>query len=150
MKHDYNLEFLRYKIAQTGTALCSFHLSGFSNTSYIIHSTSVDDQGNICFSMIDSLAPTNNDDLKAFRLKLFFYKKGLGYHLNIEACASATYYIVDSGTADNSSTHNMLYVKAKILSAEYTETGKNSDLATGGILLSMKKKFLQITASIFM
>ena len=149
MKQDYNLEFLKYKIAQTNTALCNFHLSGFSNISYIIHTTSVDELGNICFNMIDSLPETNNDDLKAFTLKLFYYKKGLGYHLSIEASASATNYIVDNSSSNPGTSHNMLYVKAKILSAEYTES-KNQNLgSTGRVLFSAGKKLMKMAAGIF-
>jgi hypothetical protein len=148
MKQDHNLEFLRYKIAQTGTALCSFHLPDFSNISYIIHTTSVDDNGNICFSMVDSLPANTHSSLDGFQLKLFFFKKGLGYHLNIEAFATATSYIEQSQDSSDIS-HAMLYVKAKIISAVYSEGRKDMPAKNGGIIYSVRKRLTQMAAGLF-
>ena len=147
MKNDYNLEFLRNKIAQTGTALCSFHLPGFANSSYIIYTSKVDEDGNICFSLIDSLPATTKEDLQSFGVKLFFYKKGLGYHINIEAAASATHASDNTG-ANSNPTQNMLLVKAKILSAEYAE-GINEKPANLGFFYSFRKKAMQMAAGLF-
>ncbi|CAN5410650.1 hypothetical protein BH10BAC3_BH10BAC3_36590 [soil metagenome] len=147
MTTDYNLEFLRNKIAQTGSALCNFYLPGFANSSYIIHTSKVDEYGNICFSLIDNLPATTNEDLQSFGLKLFFYKKGLGYHLNIEASASAT-HSSDSEESSTGLVHDMLFVKAKILSAEYSE-GFKEKAAHPGFFYSFRKKVTQMAAGVF-
>ena len=147
MKNDYNLEFLRDKIAQTGTALCSFYLPGFANSSYIIHTSKVDEYGNICFSLIDTLPATTDEDLQSFGVKLFFYKKGLGYHINIEASASAT-HSSDSERTCIGPIQDMLFVKAKILSAEYAE-GIKEKAANHGFFYSFRKKVTQTAAGLF-
>ncbi len=146
MTLDYNLEFLRNKISQTGTALCSFHLPGFAKTSFIIHTNSVDNNGNISFILIDSFPAVTKADLQSFGIKLFFFRKGLGYHLNIEALATATPTPVKEATSSEES-KNMLCITAKILSAEYTE-GRDR-LVHPGFLYNVRKKISQVAAGIF-
>ncbi|MES2649768.1 MAG: hypothetical protein V4717_23015 [Bacteroidota bacterium] len=146
MTTDYNLEFLKNKISQTGSALCSFHLQGFTKNSYIIHTNSVDDNGNISFSLIDSFPAVTKADLQSFGIKLFFFRKGLGYHLNIEALATVTTTPVKEDMSCDDS-KNMLFITAKILSAEYTE-GRDR-LVHPGFLYNVRKKISQVAAGIF-
>jgi hypothetical protein len=147
MKTDYNLEFLKTKIEQTGTALCSLHLPGFTNTSYIIHTNSVDDEGNIRFSLIDSLPKTTMEDLTSFGIRLFYYKKGLGYYLNVEALASASHpKIGETGTEAD---ENMLTVKARIMSAEYNESLRSEKHNRKNLVQSFRKKVSQVAAGLF-
>jgi hypothetical protein len=147
MKTDYNLEFLKTKIEQTGTALCSLHLPGFTNTSYIIHTNSVDDEGNIRFSLIDSLPKTSKEDLISFGIRLFYYKKGLGYYLNVEALASATHPKV--GETGMEADENMLTVKARIMSAEYNESPRSEKHTRKNLIHSFRKKVSQAAAGLF-
>jgi hypothetical protein len=147
MKLDYNLEFLKTKIAQTGSALCSLHLPGIAKTSYIIHTNSVDENGNICFNLIDSFPAVTQEDLKSFGIRLFFFRKGLGYHLNIEAIATATHTPAKAASATSATDdNNVLYIKAKILSAEYTE-GRDRVMHPG-YLYNIRKKISQVAAGI--
>ena len=148
MKTGYNPEFLKTKIEQTGTALCTMHLPGFPNNSFIIHTTSVDEDGNIRFSLIDSLPKTTKEDLSSFGLRMFYYRKGLGYYLNLEALASASHHNLDenSGAQDT----DMLFVKAKILSAEYKEHSPHEIKSNPGIIQSLRKKLRQVAAGIFL
>ena len=146
MKSGYNLEFLKTKIEKTGTALCTMHLPGLSSNSFIIHTTSVDRDGIIKFRLIDSLPKTTKEDLSSFGLRLFYYKKGLGYYLNIEALATASH---NNPEKDNEEPdENWLFVKAKILSAEYRENFQSTDNHTG-FLHSLRKKINQVAAGIF-
>jgi hypothetical protein len=149
MKLDYNLEFLKNKIAETGSALCSLQLPGIAKTSYIIHTNSVDENGNICFSLIDSFPAVIKEDLQSFSIRLFFFRKGLGYHLNIEAIATATHTPTLAKIATPTSViddNHVLYIKAKILSAEYTE-GRDRVLHPN-YLYQIKKKISQVAAGI--
>ena len=147
MKMDHNLEFLKGKIEQTGTALCTMHLPGFSNLTIIIHSTSVDRFGNIKFSVIDSLPNTTKDDLSCFGLRMFFYKKGLGYYLNVEAIASASHTSLEENIEKNDD--HMLFIKARILSAEYKENPPTEKNRNTGFIQSLRKKLSHVAAGIF-
>ena len=147
MKTDYNLEFLKTKIQQTGTALCSFHLPGFDNTSYIIHTNSVDDEGYIRFSLIDSLPKTSNEDLSSFGIRLFYFKKGLGYYLNVEALASAIHPQLEETGKETD--ENVLTVKARILSAEYNESTRRELNKEKNLIHSFRKKISQVAAGLF-
>ena len=147
MKTDYNLEFLKTKIEQTGTALCSLHLPGLSNTSYIIHTNSVDEEGNISFSLIDSLPKSLKEDLSSFGIRLFYFKKDLGYYLNVEAQASAISQADQDNTKDEKD--NMLSVKARILSAEYNESSRSEKNNRKTFLNSFRKKISQVAAGLF-
>lgn len=147
MKTDYHLEFLRNKIEQTGTALCNLYLPGFTSTSYIIQTHSVDTEGNIRFSLIDSIPNTSRADLDSFPVRLFYYKKGLGYYLNVEAQASATHPA--SGDSEKTTDENMLTVKARILSAEYNECPRIGKNYSRNIFDSFRKKVSQVAAGIF-
>jgi hypothetical protein len=148
MKTDYNLEFLKTKIRQTGTALCSVHLPGFTNTSYIIHTNSVDDEGNISFSLIDSLPKTSAEDLTSFGVRLFYFKKGLGYHLNVEAQASAVH--PKTGETDKEEDDkNMLTIKARIMSAEYNENPRTGNNNRKNLIHTFRKKVSQAAAGLF-
>ena len=149
MKTDYNLEFLKTKIEQTGTALCSLHLPGLTNTSYIIHTNSVDDKGNISFSLIDSLPKSSKEDLDSFGISLFYFKKGLGYYLNVEAMATAA--PVQNGGKVNSDTENdnMLSIKARILAAEYNESSGSEKQKQKTFINSFRRKISQAAAGLF-
>ena len=147
MKNDYNLEFLRNKIEQAGTALCSLYLPGCTDTSYIIHTESVDEDGHINFNLVDSLPNIASQYLKSFGIKLLYYKKGLGFYLNIQAAATAIPVI----TNENSTVNKKLNVKPKILSAEYHEGVKDIKMQQQyhGFMHSFRKKISQVAAGIF-
>ena len=139
MKKDYNLNFLRTKIEETKAALCTMYNTGFS---YIIQTKSVDDNGCISFNLIDSL-PKNTYNLESFRIKLFYYKKSLGYYLNIDALANVL------NAAKYIEGNEPLKICAKILSAEYSDDYKQNDTGGHGILYSIKQKVRQIAAGLF-
>jgi hypothetical protein len=148
MKNDFNLAFLRNKIEETRTALCTFHHPAFPNQSYIIQSTGVDDDGCIAFNFLDSLSTISRFDLKSFAVKFLYYKKGLGYYLNIEALANIImpYNIPDGERIFLNTEDGTIIIKAKILSAEYNE-GKRE--FSHGRQFSVKKKLAQIAAGLF-
>lgn len=145
MKKDYNLEFIKSKIQQTGTALCNLHLPGISDTSYIIHTNSVDDEGNINFSLADTFPNSIKQDLDSFGIRLFYYRKGLGYFMNIEAAATATQSLIHDGTRGNED-EKVLSVKARILAAEYSESNKNYKTTGPGFMRSFRQKIMHMAA----
>ena len=74
--------YIRSKIEDIRTALCSIQLDDYTVRSYIVHTTKADDE-HIWFRVTDPFA-IYNQHLHSFPVKLMYYKKKLGYYLNIE------------------------------------------------------------------
>jgi hypothetical protein len=143
MKKDYNLEFIKNKVRQTGTALCSLYVPGLQNTSYIVHTTNVDETGILSFELIDRFPENLRHEFECFGIRLFYYKKGLGYFMNIEALASAT------TSQKNDPEQDVLSVKAQIQSVEYNEGNYSFHQQKPGLLHAFRKKISQMAASLF-
>lgn len=147
MKKDYNLDFLRNKIGEIKTALCSIHHPALSDTSYIVQ-TSVDADGYIYFNLINASPKTTYNDLSCFGLKLLYYKKDLDYYINIEAFASVVLPVSNSNESVASNNNDLLRVKAKILSAVYSEDRRSKNRQ--GWMYAIRQKLAEMTHGWFL
>lgn len=130
MKKVQNIEFLRERINQIKTALCTTRYPVFSKSSHIIRTKYIDEDGNIYFNLIDTLPKATFNTLGTFNLKLLFYQQNPGCYLKIDAIASP---VIPEANSDD----GLLFVKATILSASYSEVSNTIGIHQYG---GMKQK----------
>lgn len=132
MKHtDYHLAFLRGKIEAARTALCTLQHPSFFIKTHVIHTTKVDDEGNIWFRIMQPSSKIAVD-LRSFSISLAYYKKHLDFYIKIEALATA---FDDDG---------VLLIQAKILKAEYAEIHQAAPKYGAGVFQSLTKRVMQM------
>lgn len=138
MKHtDLHLDFLRSKIEAACTALCTLDHPAFWIKTHIIHTIKVDEDGHIWFKIMQPSSKVAID-LHSFSISLSYYKKKLGYSLKVDALATA---FEDDG---------LLWIKAKIIKAEYAENNAIFEQKNdGNFLYSISRKFMQMASSLF-
>jgi hypothetical protein len=109
MKHtDTPLTFISARIQEAHTALCTFEHPSFFVKTHLINASKVDEEGNIWFRIAQS-ASAIAKELETFPISLMFYKKQIGYYVNVEALATVC------------KNEGVFMVKAQIINASYSE-----------------------------
>jgi len=120
---DLNLQFLKEKILNIGSAVCCIDCDTFSVRTHIIQTSDIDDEGNLYFKLIMPSIVTT--DLKNFPVDLTYYRKSFNYYIKAKAIATIVnnehgfFEINENGNLQSST--STLAIKAKITEAEYKE-----------------------------
>ena len=140
---EQNIDFLTEKIMQIKTALCYIEHEYFTLRTHIVQILYADNEGNLYFTLMKPLVGI--EEIKKFGINLTFYRKNLGYYVQLRAVAS-----VEAGDVlnmENKDDHYIL-LKAKITEAEYVEHEK--PFLNQSFSSNFKHGFLKFTRSLSM
>jgi hypothetical protein len=118
MSNDTNLQFIREKINQVGSAIMyssSDEVIRLPNN--IVSAVKVDEEGQLWF-ICDRPAYLPEQYPSSFPARLHFYRKGKFFHIEVSGPAR----IVNNLQQDNSTSENRMLIKMEMKNIIYTET----------------------------
>ena len=121
MHTDTHLQFIKEKIHQVRTAIMysmSNELVKIPNS--LVEAVEVDDQGQLWFACKPPAHPIENCE-QTFPVRLHFYKKGSGFHIEVSGKASIVNNEYTNYFAKDAEGRTPLLLKMTMQHVEYTE-----------------------------